>query len=110
MPDQETFEFERHIRPYPPRDGMDWECQCARCGSSADFQECEECDDGYIEDDWGDDVVSEMHIVACQFCRGHGGYYVCISSREFCETNPLPCRESVKRGEIEWFRVRASAG
>lgn len=98
------------IRPFPHSDGGEWECQCARCGSSADWRECEECDDGYVEDDWGDDVVPEMHTVPCQFCRGHGGDYWCMSSREYCEANPLPGRESVERGKIEWFRVRASVG
>jgi len=99
---------ERHIGPMPPRDGNEWDCQCARCGSSAEWYDCEECDDGFVEEDWGDDVVPEMHDVPCEFCGGYGGYYRCLSSPEWCQANPLTCREWVKRGQIEWSLIRAS--
>lgn len=94
------------IQPFPPRDGNEWECQCARCGSSADWRECGECEDGYREEDFGDDVVSDMDFVKCEFCEGHGGDYWCRSPKEWCEANPVDGREKIERGQIEWFRVR----
>ena len=29
--------------------------------------------------------------------------YWCLSSPEWCEANPMDGRDSVERGEIEWF-------
>jgi len=78
--------------------------ECARCGSSCDWQECEEwdCEDGYREEDWGDDVVANMYTVVCETCQGYGGWHRCMSSPEWCEANPLPGREDVPRGTLEW--------
>jgi hypothetical protein len=28
-----------------------------------------------------------------------------MSSPEWCEANPLPGREKVKRGELEWYTI-----
>lgn len=63
----------RVIAELPPRDGMLWEAQCARCGSS----------------------------------YGHDDFYgdSCLSSAKWCEAHPLPDREHIKRGEIEWYQV-----
>lgn len=91
------------IQPFPPRD--EWDCQCARCGSSADWRECGECEDGYRDYDFGDDVCSDWILVACDFCNGHGGDYWCVSSKEWCEANPLVGREKIERGQIEWSRA-----
>jgi len=59
---------------YPPQDGREWYCQCARCGSSV-----------YEADE--------------EFSG------VCMSSPEWCEANPLPRREHIKRGKVEWFTL-----
>ena len=57
MDTTETF-FGEH----PPRDGKSYDCQCARCGGYCEWQECD-CEDGYREEDYGDDVVSDMQVV-----------------------------------------------
>ena len=93
------------IQPLPPRDANDWDCQCARCGSSCDADGCDECmNDGFVESDDYDDDSDEF--VVCPDCLGTPIVYRCLSSREWCEANPLEGREHVKRGEIEWFIVR----
>ena len=63
-----------------------------------------DCEDGYREEDYGDDVVSDMQVVVCDTCRGYGGWNQCGNDAKWCEANPLPGRESVKRGTLEWFR------
>lgn len=92
---------------YPPQDENEWDCQCARCGSSADYQPCEECGgEGVDGHDCGEDVCCCLYPeenVTCQFCNGHGGRYWCLSSPEFCRDNPCDDREKVERGTIEWF-------
>lgn len=65
------------IARLPPSDGQDWECQCARCGSSMAYP-----------------------------CAAEGLTWMCLSSPEWCEANPLKGREQVRRGSIEWFVVR----
>ena len=59
--------------------GVEIDCQCARCGSSV-FSERE------LDED-------DEHVIV----------HICLSSPAWCEANPLPGRENVKRGEIEWF-------
>lgn len=100
---------ETHIGPRPPdsfyRAGMEIDCQCARCGSSMDYERCNQCEDGYSDHDCGDDccccLEPELNV-PCDLCRGQGGWHTCLSSPEWCEANPLPGREQIKRGEIEW--------
>lgn len=81
------------------RDGIefdeDWE-QCARCGSSAFFEECEACGgDRYVEeDDWDGFEGGPMRI--CDDCHGRGGWWGCVSSRDWCEAHPLPGREGIE--------------
>ncbi len=93
------------IMNWPPNDGRDWHCQCARCGSSCDWQDCEECEDGFVEMDFGDDVVSEFDWVRCPHCKTHGGWWRCMSSTEYCEGNPIDGRETIHHGEIEWYTL-----
>lgn len=69
------------IGKLPPNDGRDWEPQCARCGSSVGYDEVDTID------------------------LGHLRWRFCLSSEEWCRANPLPGREDVKRGTIEWFKV-----
>jgi hypothetical protein len=78
------------------------ENQCARCGSSVGHRDCENCGgDGYIEDDDWQFPSNDR----CDICLGDGGWYVCLSSGEWCEAHPIPGRETVTRGTVEWFCV-----
>lgn len=87
------------------RSGLEIDCACARCGSSCCWVDCwNGCEDGYLnrfEEDplWFDDEYDQP-CDACQVC---GGWNVCCSGEEWCEANPLPGREEIKRGQIEWF-------
>lgn len=97
----------RCIGDHPPRDGRDWECQCARCGSSCELVECHECDEnGFVDHECGDDTCCCAHPepnVVCDTCGGFGGWYTCLSSPDYCQGNPLEGREKIARGTIEWF-------
>lgn len=42
----------------------------------------------------------------CDVCLGVGHWHECLSSAEWCQENPLPGRENVERGTIEWFEVK----
>lgn len=96
------------IQPFPPRDENDWECQCARCGSSCEYVVCHDCNDGSNEcedcesGDCDPDCSGEIQ---CETCAGDGGWMKCLSSPEWCEKNPLDGRKDTKRGQIEWFTV-----
>ena len=94
------------IAPHPPGDGREWDNQCARCGSSAYFEDCYNCDCGMRHHDCGEDCCCYEYPepnVRCDVCRGEGGWWRCMSGATFCEDNPLPGRDAVKRGQIEWF-------
>lgn len=100
------------IADHPPQDfyqhGLEIDCQCARCGSSAEHHDCWNCEDGYSDHDCGEDCcccLDPEPNVTCDVCRGHGSWHSCGSPPEFCEANPLPGRQGVKRGEIEWFTI-----
>jgi hypothetical protein len=96
------------IADQPPRDGREWDNRCARCGSDVDFTECYNCEDGYSHHDCGEDCCCCLHPepnVRCDICHGVGGWWECLSSRQWCEANPLPGREDVKRGQVEWFLI-----
>lgn len=102
------------IADHPPREmyasGLEIDCQCARCGSSCHWIDCwNGCDDGYLnfyelDPLWYDDDYDQP----CDVCQCRGGWQTCLSEPEWCEANPLPGRENVKRGEIEWFTVSES--
>lgn len=97
------------IADHPPQDGQQWENQCARCGSSMDWQDCDGCGgEGFAGHDCGEDTCCCMwpeENMLCDFCDGDGGWSVCGSGAEWCEANPLPGRESIRRGEVEWFVI-----
>lgn len=101
------------IAEFPPHDGKQYDCQCARCGSSCDWVECWDCGgDGVCDHDCGDDTCCCLHPepnVACSTCRGRGGWQSCLSSSEWCQANPLEGRENVQRGMIEWFEDKEPA-
>ncbi len=92
------------------RSGEEIDCQCARCGSSVHSEHCEYCEDGYDGHDCGEDCcccLNPEENVLCQFCLGAGVFHFCLSSAEWCQANPMPGREDVERGAIEWFTVSA---
>lgn len=95
------------IADFPPIDGHDYECQCARCGSSCEYVRCEMCGgEGLDGHDCGEDICCCLHPednVDCDTCKGHGGWYQCLSTAAFCEGNPSPGRAHIKRGQIEWY-------
>ena len=96
------------IADIPPQDGQEWDCQCARCGSSVDGERCWNCEDGYSHHDCGEDCcvcLDPEDNVRCDVCNGRGCWERCLSSPEWCEANPLPGREDVPRGKMEWFTV-----
>lgn len=83
-----------------PRDGKDYEPSCGRCGSSVGWEDCDQCNGTGCRD--ADDDFSNEE---CDVCDGEGGWYLCLSSAEWCNANPLDGRADVKRGEIEWYEV-----
>lgn len=99
---------ETTISDRPPNDGREYDCQCARCGSSCDYEHCGQCEDGFSDHDCGDDCCCCLYPepnVVCDLCDGYGGWHNCLPSPEWCKANPLPGRESVERGKIEWFVI-----
>jgi hypothetical protein len=94
------------IADRPPQDGREWDCQCARCGSSTAWEDCANCEDGYSHHDCGEDCcccASPWPNVVCDWCSGRGGWEHCISDSNWCQANPMPGREDVPRGKLEWF-------
>jgi hypothetical protein len=92
-----------------PQDGREYDVQCARCGSSAGFEGCEHCGGhGFSGHDCGEDSCCCLYPhdnVVCEICDGEGGWSICLSSEAYCEANPLPGREHVKRGAVEYFAL-----
>ena len=94
----------------PPNDGREYDCQCARCGSSVQWEQCGACGgegitgpgELYEQDPlWYDMDDYEP----CHQCNGDASWGICLSSPEWCEAHPLPGREDVKRGTIEWYAL-----
>lgn len=87
--------------------GMEIDCQCARCGSSIDVEHCEHCGgDGVDGHECGEDTCCCLYPhdnVPCEFCGGTGAWRRCLSSPEWCRANPIPGREHIERGAVEWF-------
>lgn len=94
------------IAKHPPNDGREWDCCCARCGSSVLDIDCDQCDDGYVDHDCGEDCCCcadpEPNVV-CDCCGGDTVSHVCCSDADWCQAHPAKGRENVKRGAIEWF-------
>jgi hypothetical protein len=87
--------------------------QCARCGSSVTRVSCEECGgegstapgELYEQDPlWYDEDDADP----CSVCGGTGGWTVCLSDAAWCEANPLPGHEGIKRGEIDEYGIERS--
>lgn len=84
------------IAAHPPNDGREWDCQCARCGSSVIDEWCPDCG--------GDcEVWEDGESFSCSTCDGAGCWRVCASEDGWCEAHPIPGREQIRRGAIEWF-------
>lgn len=95
----------RVISPTCPPDveGYEWDCQCARCGSSVGRNICPECGgDGYAYQGSDEDHQDEP----CRTCNGYGGQWVCMSEAAFCLANPLPGKAHIERGQIEWYPIK----
>jgi hypothetical protein len=74
----------------------DLEAQCARCGSSVEWNPCGSgCDDGWVESDDWQDFDDEDSDQPCGDCGGRGGSWHCLSTPEWCEAHPLPGREQI---------------
>jgi hypothetical protein len=104
---------EPYIGPRPPNDGKQYDCQCARCGSSVLTERCDQCEDGFDGHDCGEDCCCCLYPednMVCQYCDGAGFWRQCLSSPEWCQANPLPGRKDVERGEVEWFEDKGSLG
>jgi len=90
-----------------PHDGRDWDCHCARCGSSLMFDDCDYCGgSGFTGHDCGEDCCAcadPEDNVECQICGGHGTISHCLSAPEWCEAHPLSGREEIESGMPEWF-------
>lgn len=95
------------IGDFPPQDGREWEPQCARCGSSCGFDECENCGgEGTDGHDCGEDCCMCRYPednVRCDCCLGKGGWWSCLSTEKWCKDNPRVGRENHNRGMIEWY-------
>ena len=84
------------------------EYQCGRCGSSLEFEECGNCDEGFVGHDCGEDsccCADPEDNVACDICHGKGSFLRCISSKEWCEANPLPGRGETPRSTPESLTI-----
>jgi hypothetical protein len=93
-----------------PQDGRNWDCQCARCGSTLEWEGCGACDgegitgpgELYEQDPlWYDEDDYEP----CHQCDGEASYPICVSSEEYCQAHPMPGREETPRHTPEWFVV-----
>lgn len=71
--------------------------QCARCGSSLEYEDCGWC----ASCGWGPDDFDP----SCPRCKGTGYAPYCVSSAEWCNSNPLPGREATERHTPEEFEL-----
>jgi hypothetical protein len=69
------------------------DCQCARCGSSCERVDCENCAG---EGRWEYDDDFGLVERTCEDCAGSGGWWRCVSTRDYCRANPMPGRDWMK--------------
>jgi len=68
---------------------------CARCGCACGWHKCDHCGGTGCCDDEFSDVDETLD---CDVCWGRGGWWECVSSEDWCQSNPLPGREDCLRG------------
>lgn len=51
--------------------------------------------------------TGELREAVWERCGGVASWPVCVSRAEWCEANPKPGREKVKRGAFEWTEAPA---
>ena len=91
-----------HISREQPDFDRDWDVQCARCGSSLEFEICDACGgDGVVEEE--DYEMCDTFYERCPMCDGKVGLACCLSSDEYCDDNPIEGREHIESGTPEWF-------
>lgn len=89
-----------------PRDGREYDTQCARCGSSLVFEACETCNgEGEVEYDC--DPLEELDDgdSTCPDCEGERCFPVCLASEQWCMAHPLEGRALVERSTPEYFAI-----
>lgn len=91
-----------------PHDGREWDVQCARCGSSLNFEPCEQCGgSGFDGHDCGEDsccCADPADNVRCGACYGRCAFPVCVSEHSgWCKANPRPGREEIAESTPEWY-------
>jgi hypothetical protein len=96
-----TTRIEGVVEFFEIGDGYE-DCQCARCGSSVDFEECSDCGGEGTHDFAEDDPIQygPSDVQPCGTCEGSGGWWMCLSSEEFCKAHPLPGREHIRFKEV----------
>ena len=78
--------------------------QCARCGSSVEWADCGQCDEGYNGSACIDDLChgqdecihGDDDLIPCDFCGGTGGSLHCLQEREWCMAHPMPGRDHIE--------------
>ena len=72
------------------------DAQCARCGSSIGWDDCQTCPAGGHVD---------APDPSCPVCKGSGTVAFCLSTFDWCAEHPRPGREQVMSGTPEWYVV-----
>lgn len=94
-----------------PKDGRQWEAQCARCGSTLEWIACSACD-GEGETAYGELYEQDplwylpSDTKPCHQCGGQASFPACISSEGWCKANPLPGREETPSSTPEWYALK----
>lgn len=73
------------------------------------WEDCPNCGgEGVSGHDCGEDCcccADPYDNIGCDICQGKGAFPLCLSSREWCESHPLPGRENTRRSTPEAFEV-----
>lgn len=67
---------------------------CERCGQDLDWQNCWNCEDGFLGSDCIDDLChgndecihGDAGRIRCDVCKGDGGYFMCWNCRPDVES------------------------
>lgn len=61
---------------------------CDKCRCELEWQECENCEEGYSYHDCGEDCcccLNPENNVICDTCNGEGGWYYCYNCKKSIE-------------------------